>query len=64
MNGGCGIEPGCFTDPQLHSSMNEHEDATEPHQNGPAARGAVIATLPRVCHGAPRIHLSERGINL
>jgi len=31
MNGGCGIERGCFTDPLFRSSMNEHEDATEPH---------------------------------
>ena len=54
MNGGCGIERGCFTDTLLHSSINDHhEHATE---DGPSARGAVIVTFPRVCHGVSNLN--------
>jgi hypothetical protein len=56
MSGGCGIELGCFTDTLVHSSINDHEDATEPLQNGPAARGAVIVTLLRMCHGVSNLN--------
>ena len=45
MNGGYGIERGCFTVASLHSSINDHrEHAAEPHTYCPAARGAVIVT--------------------